>query len=86
MRRRALLSVATRSCCSRVRAPRTAGSAAAAAPRAAPPIADGSPQIADSADGVHIEYQVYGRGEPAVILIHGWANNAQLLERAARCR
>jgi pimeloyl-ACP methyl ester carboxylesterase len=42
----------------------------------APALADGAPQIVDSADGVHIEYQVYGRGEPAVILIHGWANNA----------
>ena len=37
---------------------------------------DGSTQLATEADGVHIEYQVYGRGEPAVVLIHGWANNA----------
>jgi pimeloyl-ACP methyl ester carboxylesterase len=34
---------------------------------------NGAPQIAMSADGVHIEYHVYGKGEPAVILIHGWA-------------
>jgi pimeloyl-ACP methyl ester carboxylesterase len=40
------------------------------------PIADGSPQIADSADGVHIEYQVYGHGDPAIVLVHGWSNNA----------
>jgi pimeloyl-ACP methyl ester carboxylesterase len=40
------------------------------------PLADGTPQITDSADGVHIEYQVYGQREPAIILIHGWANNA----------
>ncbi len=46
------------------------------APAAPAPRADGAPQIVDSADGVHIEYQVYGQGEPAVILIHGWANNA----------
>jgi pimeloyl-ACP methyl ester carboxylesterase len=46
---------------------------AAPAPAAA---ADGSPQIADSADGVHIEYQVYGHGEPAIVLVHGWLNNA----------
>jgi pimeloyl-ACP methyl ester carboxylesterase len=26
-----------------------------------------------SADGVHIEYTVYGSGEPAVVLVHGWA-------------
>jgi pimeloyl-ACP methyl ester carboxylesterase len=47
------------------------------APAAPPaPIAEGAPQIVDSADGVHIEYQVYGQREPAIILIHGWANNA----------
>ena len=40
------------------------------------PIADGSPQIADSVDGVHIEFQVYGHGEPAIVLVHGWLNNA----------
>jgi sigma-B regulation protein RsbQ len=46
-------------------------------PQAAPPApADGSPQIADSADGVHIEYQTYGHGEPAIVFVHGWLNNA----------
>ena len=46
----------------------------------APPVADatpasveGVPQIVTSADGVHIEYHVYGSGEPAVVLIHGWS-------------
>ncbi|HEX4648122.1 MAG TPA: alpha/beta hydrolase [Steroidobacteraceae bacterium] len=34
------------------------------------------PRIALSADNVHIEYTVYGQGEPAVVLVHGWANNA----------
>src|SRR4029450_11127613 len=34
---------------------------------------EGSPQIVTSADGVHIEYHVYGSGEPAVVLIHGWS-------------
>lgn len=38
--------------------------------------AGGGPRIALSADNVHIEYQVYGHGEPAVVLVHGWANNA----------
>jgi pimeloyl-ACP methyl ester carboxylesterase len=60
---------------------------------AAPPkpaaLADGTPQIVDSADGVHIEYQVYGHGDPAVVLVHGWSNNsnywnAQLDELKAR--
>jgi pimeloyl-ACP methyl ester carboxylesterase len=34
------------------------------------------PLLVDSADGVHIEYHVYGHGDPAVVLIHGWACNA----------
>jgi pimeloyl-ACP methyl ester carboxylesterase len=50
--------------------------AAPPAPAQPAPLAEGTPQIVDSADGVHIEYQVYGRGEPAVVLVHGWANNA----------
>lgn len=36
-------------------------------------ISDGSPRIADSPGGVHIQYRVYGRGEPLVVLIHGWS-------------
>ncbi len=36
-------------------------------------IAEGSPRIADSPGGVHIQYRVYGRGEPLVVLIHGWS-------------
>lgn len=47
--------------------------AGGAAPSPAP---QGGPLIADSTDGVHIEYHVYGRGDPAVVLIHGWACNA----------
>lgn len=34
---------------------------------------EGTPQIVTSADGVHIEYHVYGDGDPAVVLIHGWS-------------
>ena len=37
---------------------------------------DGSPQIATEPDGVHIEYRVYGKGDPAIVLIHGWATDA----------
>ena len=29
-----------------------------------------------SDDLVHLEYRVLGRGEPAVILVHGWCENA----------
>jgi pimeloyl-ACP methyl ester carboxylesterase len=43
-------------------------------PASAPAAAGtGAPQIVMSADGVHIEYHVYGHGDPAVILIHGWS-------------
>jgi pimeloyl-ACP methyl ester carboxylesterase len=47
-------------------------------PAAAAPAAhmDGSPQIVTSADGVHIEYHVYGSGDLAVILVHGWSCDA----------
>jgi pimeloyl-ACP methyl ester carboxylesterase len=34
---------------------------------------EGAPQIVMSGDGVHIEYHVYGSGEPAVVLVHGWS-------------
>ena len=38
-----------------------------------PARATGAPRIANSADGVHIEYRVYGAGDPAVVLVHGWS-------------
>ena len=34
---------------------------------------DGQPQLALTPDYVHIDYRVWGSGEPAVVLIHGWA-------------
>ena len=40
------------------------------------PAANGSPQIVTEPDGVHIEYRVYGKGDPAIVLIHGWAADA----------
>ena len=42
----------------------------------APGPAVGGPQIAMSPDNVHIEYRVYGGGEPAIVLVHGWACDA----------
>jgi pimeloyl-ACP methyl ester carboxylesterase len=47
-----------------------------AAPGAAAGAADEGPRIAMSADNVHIEYRVYGQGDPAVLLVHGWACDA----------
>ena len=37
---------------------------------------DEGPRIAMSPDHVHIEYRVYGHGDPAVVLVHGWASDA----------
>jgi pimeloyl-ACP methyl ester carboxylesterase len=35
--------------------------------------AEGAPRIAIAPDGVHVQYRVYGSGEPALVLIHGWS-------------
>jgi pimeloyl-ACP methyl ester carboxylesterase len=53
--------------------PASGSSTAPIATRASLTATPGAPLIADSADGVHIEYHVYGHGDPAVVLIHGWA-------------
>jgi pimeloyl-ACP methyl ester carboxylesterase len=37
---------------------------------------DEGPRITMSPDNVHIEYRVYGHGDPAVVLVHGWASDA----------
>lgn len=42
-------------------------------PQAAQPRLEGLPQLALTPDGVHIDYRVWGQGEPAIVLIHGWA-------------
>jgi pimeloyl-ACP methyl ester carboxylesterase len=47
-----------------------ATSGAAAGPNSA------GPRITLSPDNVHIEYHVYGSGEPAIVLVHGWAADA----------
>lgn len=58
------------SACSR-EAPQTAP-APQPAPTAA--VADGVPRIlAESNSGLHIQYRVYGSGEPLILLIHGWS-------------
>jgi pimeloyl-ACP methyl ester carboxylesterase len=48
----------------------------APAPQPAPTaaVADGVPRIlAESNSGLHIQYRVYGSGEPLILLIHGWS-------------
>ena len=35
--------------------------------------AEGAPRIAIAPDGTHVQYHVYGTGEPALVFIHGWS-------------
>jgi pimeloyl-ACP methyl ester carboxylesterase len=35
--------------------------------------AEGAARIAIAPDGVHVQYRVYGSGEPALVFIHGWS-------------
>ena len=63
-----LLAVAVAAC-----SPKQASKPPPTAPSPPPAPADGSPRIVDSADGVHIEYHVYGAGDPAILLIHCWS-------------
>ena len=57
--------------------PAPAASTPAAATAAQPAADPGEgPRLVMSPDGVHIEYRVFGHGEPAVILVHGWACDA----------
>jgi len=44
---------------------------AAAAVKSEP--AEGTPRIAIAPDGVHVQYRMYGSGEPALVFIHGWS-------------
>ena len=63
--------------CSKNETPPPAAETPPAAVNAPVAAGDGTPQLVMSADGVHIEYHVYGqehdKREPAVILIHGWS-------------
>src|SRR5689334_271292 len=45
--------------------------ASAGEPKGAP--AEGTPRIAIAPDGIHVQYRVYGSGEPALVLVHGWS-------------
>jgi pimeloyl-ACP methyl ester carboxylesterase len=71
------LALAALGGCSR-QAPAPAPAAPAVAPVAAHPAADPGtgPRLVMSPDGVHIEYRILGSGEPAVVLVHGWASDA----------
>jgi pimeloyl-ACP methyl ester carboxylesterase len=45
--------------------------AAPASAKATP--AEGAARIAIAPDGVHVQYRVYGHGEPTLVFIHGWS-------------
>jgi pimeloyl-ACP methyl ester carboxylesterase len=52
-----------------------------APPPAAPPPESqaptvGAPRIAIAPDGVHVQYRVYGSGEPALVFVHGWSGDS----------
>jgi pimeloyl-ACP methyl ester carboxylesterase len=53
--------------------PATAAPSALSAAAAASAALGEGPRITLSADNVHIEYHIYGHGDPAVLLVHGWA-------------
>ncbi|MBV8805673.1 MAG: alpha/beta hydrolase, partial [Sinobacteraceae bacterium] len=82
----ALIALAT-SACSRNTAPTAAptaaptvsapaDTAATTPPPADAPTPDGRPSIATEPDGVHIGYRIYGKADPAIVLIHGWATDS----------
>lgn len=84
-----LLLVATLGAACSPKAPLSATPAAAPAGPAAAMSAGEGPRIVMADDGVHLEYRVYGQGDPAVVLVHGWACNesywhSQLAALAAR--
>jgi pimeloyl-ACP methyl ester carboxylesterase len=57
--------------CSKQEPPPPAAAPAASNERAEP--APGAARIAIAPDGVHVQYRVYGSGEPALVFIHGWS-------------
>ncbi len=46
------------------------------APTAPATPAEGAARIAIAPDGVHVQYRLYGSGEPAVVLVHGWSGDS----------
>jgi len=57
--------------CSKQETPPPAAEAPAANDKAEP--TEGTPRIAISPDGIHVQYRVYGSGETALVFIHGWS-------------
>jgi pimeloyl-ACP methyl ester carboxylesterase len=75
--RRILWTLVLGMLCACARQPAPPAASATPTPAAAPAAAQGEgPRLVMSPDNVHIEYRVFGQGETAVILIHGWACDA----------
>jgi pimeloyl-ACP methyl ester carboxylesterase len=64
-------------CGSGTRAP-AASAAAGSAPGASAAPAAVVTQFATSVDGLMIAWRQYGQGEPAIVLIHGWASDSSI--------
>src|ERR1700761_8991743 len=71
-----LLTALTLSACSKNTTTSATSAPAAGESPAQPQAAEGSTKLATEPDGVHIEYRVAGKGDPAIVLIHGWATDA----------
>jgi pimeloyl-ACP methyl ester carboxylesterase len=68
----ALLTALSVTGCNKSNAPSPTTDSAATASQTSARV-DGTPQLALTPDNVHIEYRLWGQGEPAIVLIHGWA-------------
>jgi len=68
----AALALAVAACSNKQETPPPAAASSAAGADKPEP-AEGTPRIAIAPDGVHVQYRVYGKGEPALVLIHGWS-------------
>ena len=64
-----VLALALSACGKKAESPPPAAAASAASSE---PM-EGAPRIAIAPDGVHVQYHVYGQGEPTLVFIHGWS-------------
>jgi pimeloyl-ACP methyl ester carboxylesterase len=67
----ALVTALALTACSKQEPPPPAAAPPASTEKAEP--AEGATRIAIAPDGVHVQYRVYGSGEPALVFIHGWS-------------
>jgi pimeloyl-ACP methyl ester carboxylesterase len=63
--------IATLTACGKNEEPPAAPASTAGEARTEP--TEGAPRIAIAPDGVHVQYRVYGSGEPALLFIHCWS-------------